>query len=247
MTIKTSKLNHNALVTLDEVKAELQSSPFVPKELDLDDVEVEAVLIRMINSISSQVEMIVGRELGKQEYTEYLTSSSNPTLLLSNYPIRKINSISLIRSGDIKDYVVDSDKIMRFNDKKGLANGKLYIEPSFMPRALLVGLGAYKHQDLRSVGISYEAGYILPMQATDTEPSDLPAAVQGIVLDVVTRVFRERIDGSRSDNLVSLTEGNVSREWGTSVMGDLEKKGYFTKSEQMVLRALGPKKTIYSV
>lgn len=247
MTKDRLKLEDNALVTLADVKSELQASPFVPDSLDLDAEEVEAVIVRVINAVSSQVEMIVGRELGNQEYTEYLATSSNPTLLLSNYPIRKLNSISLIRGGNITEYPMDSEKILKFNDKRGLANGKLYIEPSFMPRALLVGLGAYKQQDLRSVGIAYEAGYILPTQATEELPSDLPSAVQGIVLDVASRLFRDKIDNTRSDNLIAITEGNVAREWGTTALSDLEKKGYFTKAEQRILSALGPKKSIYSV
>lgn len=245
--IPKAKLNDNALVSLEDAKAELNASPFVPIELKLDDPEVENYIIKLINSISSQVEMIIGRELGLREYSEAITISNNPNLLLSNFPIKKLNSMKVASGGTFKEYPLNSDLILEFNDKRSLSIGKLYIESSFVPRALLVGLGAYKYQDLKTVLINYEAGYVLPQQATEENPSDLPAAVSGIVLDVLARAFRDQVDNTRSDDMIQLTEGNVTRMWGTSVMNELAKKGYFTKAEQEILRSLGPSRAIYSV
>ena len=246
--VKVEELAPNALVDWDMIYAEVSSSPSIPEELDLNNPEVKSYLIRLANSVSSQVETIIGKPLQRKEYRERFTTGPSFVVNLRNSPIREVSHITLIQSdGTQSSHSLDSELIMDLNDASDLKAGSLYLDAMFLPPSLKVGLGAYNAGSKRNMLITYEAGYILPTQETDTEKSDLPAAISSIVLDVIRREFERRIDPQRSGDLIQLQEGNVNRMWGTSVMRDLAQKGYFNKGEQEILKAFGSRRVMYTV
>lgn len=246
--VEIAKLADNALVNWEMVSAEILSAPSIPHELDIEHPDVKSYLIMLVNSVSSQVEVVIGKPLGKKTYRERFTTGPSHVVNLRNSPIRKVNKLTLIQAdGTQMSHQLDSELIMDLNDKSDLNVGSLYLDTMYLPPSLKVGLGAYNTGYRRNMLITYEAGYVLPHQETEEETSDLPAAISGIVLDVVRREFEKRIDPQRSGDLIQLQEGNVSRMWGTSVMTDLALKGYFTKGEQEILKSFSSRRALYSV
>lgn len=240
-------LNKNAILTLEQLKAELRSSPFVPDKLDLDDEDVEAHLIQQINIASAQVESIIGRELALQEYTEKVSTSANPVLNLDNFPIKEVKELHIINGYEISEYKLDSSMIKKFNSKRDLDRGSIYMEPIMLPRQLRVGIGRHPFQTLRNLAVTYDAGYVMPGDATEDNPSDLPADIVGVVMSAVTRDFRKHIDPTRSDDLIQLQEGNVNRMWGTGVAKELVKQGMFEVNEIKILHRYRAARKVYSV
>ncbi len=51
----------------------------------------------------------------------------------------------------------------------------------------------------RNIEVKYTAGYILPWEATEEEPSDLPADLEGLVQEMVQYAFGRLETGEAQD------------------------------------------------
>lgn len=241
-------VRNTSFLTWEMIKEEIIASPAVPSELDLEAPDVKKYLIMLANNISSQIETIIGVPLGKEEVRERLTTGTSLVINLRRSPIKSLKEVTLVKSDGKKvSHPIDSETVLLLNEENDLKRGSLYLPTLYLPPQFLTGLGGYTASTSRNLLITYEAGYVLPRQETEDEPSDLPPAILGILLDVLRREFEKRIDPQRSGDLIQLQEGNVNRMWGTGVMMDLAKKGYFTKGEQEILKTFGNRRTIYTV
>lgn len=205
-------LNDNALTTVERTVAAIQTYPFIAEGIDFYDLDVQDEVIRLINFWSSYVEQATNTKFGLQRYTEFYKGTSQPTLVLKHYPIKTIVSIEQITYDGEVVGTVDVEKMMTMMNENDLDRGILYIEPSLFQRFTSVGIVPEKYVQLRSYKIVYDAGYILPKDETD-EPSDLPAALENLVIELARAQFIANTDAFRASNLITLTEGNVQRMW----------------------------------
>ena len=64
----------------------------------------------------------------------------------------------------------------------------------------------------RNIEVKYTAGYILPWEATEEEPSDLPADLEGLVQEMVQYAFG-RLETGGSAGLKAFSISDVRWEW----------------------------------
>lgn len=216
-------LNSNALTTTEQVIKAIKTYPFLPDSLSFDDADVVEEVERLINQWSSTIQHAVRRELGFRQYVEILPGSIGAGLTLKNYPIKEIVSIERIDSnGDVVEEL-DLVKMLKFLSEDDLKSGIIYLEPNFARRMTGVGLIPEPFHSLKAYKVTYKAGFILPKDATLEAPSDLPADLEGLVVDLVKTMFVDETDTMRANGLITLTEGNVQRMWGQPAQFTLSK------------------------
>ena len=216
-------LNNNALSTAERVIKVIQTYPFLPEGLDFNDIDVIEEIERQINQWSEYIQKAT-RSFGKQTYTEFYNGTMVPMLTLDNYPVKEIISIERIDGLGNVTGSVDVEALANILSAKDLSRGLIYLEPNFLRRHSSIGVSPDLYNPLRSHKIVYKAGYVLPKDATVEEPSDLPADIEGLLMDIVKAVFVEATDNYRAQGLITLTEGNVQRMWGAPTQFSLNKQ-----------------------
>lgn len=206
-------LNQNALTTVEHAIAVLKTYPFIASGIDFDDADVNDEICRLINAWSSYVEQATNTTFAIREYVEVYRGSNHPTMTLKHYPITEVVKIEqLSTNGEVVgEYNIEN--MMQMMDEQDLANGMIYFEPSWTIRATSTGIIPEPFVRLRSLKVTYRAGYVLPKDATDDNPSTLPSSLEELVTDLVRAQFILNTDAIRANNLIGLTEGNVQRLW----------------------------------
>ena len=64
----------------------------------------------------------------------------------------------------------------------------------------------------RNIEVKYTAGYILPWEATEEEPADLPADLEGLVQEMVQYAFG-KLETGGSAGLKAFSISDVRWEW----------------------------------
>lgn len=218
-------LNNNALTTVERVVNVIKSYPFLPEGLEFSDVDVINELERLINQWSSTIQTFIKRDIGASTRIEFTNGSTFPYLVLNHYPIREITSIEQIDGVGNVVSTLDIEGIMKMVSSDDLNKGMLYLEPNFAQRYSTAGIITHNRQNaLRSFKVTYVAGYILPKDATEEIPSDMPADLENLVIDLVKETFIDETDSMRAQDLITLTEGNVQRMWGAPQQFTLDKQ-----------------------
>lgn len=207
-------LKENAFTTVNEVVEAIKMSPHIDPAINWEDVDVIAQIERLINAYSADIEVLTNRKFGVAEYTEYLTGANQPSLVLTNMPIKSIKSIDLIDSMGNKVGELDAEAVYNTMGTNERLAGIIYLEPNFPQRFSKFGIVPERNISLRSMKIVYEAGFTLPKDATDGIPSDLPYDLENLVIEMAKLKFIKDTDARRSEDLIQLTEGNVQRNWG---------------------------------
>ncbi len=139
-----------------------------------DDTTIFESLINAVSaSISSYCGRIFGRSTGLPEYTETLSASNRQLLLLSQWPISSITSIT----SDGYLLVLDTDYRCDPQDK---ARGEVYRENGWKGLSIVTGLTQNVVATERNIVAVYKGGYILPADASFT-----PSLVTGLPFDIV--------------------------------------------------------------
>lgn len=186
-------LASNAMTTLEDTMERLGIPP------ELEDITVKNNIIRLINSASAWIETITGRKFGKQTYTQRYPGTGYQELVLQQYPIRNVEYVKDIQDGvDIDpasyDYIMGGDV------------GVLYRDLGWVFRGYTSGLANDYVASQRYLEVKYTAGYILPKDATDDEPSDLPADIVGIIWGIVEQEFSILRNGSQGLAAFSISD-----------------------------------------
>lgn len=218
-------LKPNALTTVENVISVIKTYPFLPEGLDFTDADVITEIERLINQWSSTIQTFIRRDVGASTRIEFVSGSTYPYLVLNHYPIREITSIEQIDGVGNVVATLDIESLMKMVSSDDLAKGMLYLEPNFAQRYSSVGIITSNRQNaLRGYKVTYEAGYILPKDATEEVPSDIPSDLENLVIDLVKETFIDETDSMRAQDLITLTEGNVQRMWGASQQFTLNKQ-----------------------
>lgn len=230
MNLTNEYLNDNALLTLDELVYELQFSPTIPEDFDFEHEVVIQKLSSLINEVSAEVESYIKRPLGKREYVEHVTLSTNPQIQVTHRPIKEVKEIQ-------SQYPITIEEVMKYTDNLSLEEGTLQVGRALPMSRTHVGLARYPQHSLLKATVIYEAGYILPKDATQQNPSDLPADIKGVVKRTCVQLFNDANDANKAQGLIMRQEGNVNRMWQSDVELQMLQHGVFTKASQRVLDA----------
>src|SRR5699024_1208964 len=138
------------------------------------DTAVKNNIIRLINSASAWIETMTGRKFGKATYTHRYVAPGAQELVLTQYPIRSVEYVKDTDTGqnidpDSYDFTMTGDV------------GVLYRDAGWIFRGYIGGLANDYLAPKRYLEVKFTAGYVLPKDATEDEPSDLPADIIAIV------------------------------------------------------------------
>lgn len=172
----TERLDPYAMTTLE---ATMERLGIEPEEAD---TAAKNNIIRLINSASAWVETITGRKFGKAEYLHRYTAPGTQELVLKQYPIRAVEYVKDTDNGTLFD--PDSYDFTMTGDV-----GVLYRDAGWPFRGYIAGLANDYVSSRRYLEVKFTAGYVLPKDATEDEPSDLPADIIAIVWGIAEQEF----------------------------------------------------------
>lgn len=230
MEYSNEHLNANGLLSVDELIHELMFSPIIPEDFDFEDEVVQSKISSLINEVSAEVESYIKRPLGRQEYVENVTLSVNPQIQVTHRPIKEVKEIA-------SQFPISVDEVMKYTDRISLDEGTLQVGKALPMTRTRVGLARYPQHSLLTVTVTYEAGYILPKDATEEKPSDLPADIKGVVKRTCVQLFQDLLDYNKAQGLIMRQEGNVNRMWQSDIELQMLQHGSFDKASQRVLDA----------
>ena len=165
-------LRENALTTLEAVKV------FMGIDLEDEDPQRDAALSQLINSASAWLETTLGRKLGRRDYRQRYTATGTQRLVLEQYPIRKITKITdTDNDEEVTGYYWDDDGDI----------GVVYREDGWTYHGHIGGLARDSTAPRRYLLVEYTAGYILPKDATEEEPSDFPADLEAVLWNMIAQ------------------------------------------------------------
>ena len=165
-------LRENALTTLEAVKV------FMGIDLETEDPQQDAALSQLINSASAWLETTLGRKLGRRDYRQRYTATGTQRLVLEQYPIRKITKITdTDNDEEVTGYYWDDDGDI----------GVVYREDGWTYHGHIGGLARDYIAPRRYLLVEYTAGYILPKDATEEEPSDFPADLEAVLWNMIAQ------------------------------------------------------------
>lgn len=193
MDEKIIKLADNAMSTLEDTMERLG----IPA--DAADTTVKNNITRLINSTSAWVETITGRRFGKATYTHKYVAPGHQELLLDQFPIRAVEYVKDTSSGAIID-PESYDFTMTGNV------GVLFRDAGWPVRGYPSGLAQDFHAMSRYLEVKFTAGYILPKDATEDEPSDLPADIIAIVWGIAEQEFSILRNGAQGLAAFSISD-----------------------------------------
>jgi len=230
MEYSNEHLNANALLSVDELIHELMFSPIIPEDFDFEDEVVQSKISSLINEVSAEVESYIKRPLGRQEYVENVTLSVNPQIQVTHRPIKEVKEIA-------SQFPISVDEVMKYTDRISLDEGTLQVGKTSPMTRTRVGLARYPQHSLLTATVTYEAGYILPKDATEEKPSDPPADIKGVVKRTCVQLFQDLLDYNKAQGLIMRQEGNVNRMWQSDIELQMIQHGSFDKASQRVLDA----------
>lgn len=171
-----------------------------PQDKDIPD-PVKNNLERLINASSSYIETMTNRKFGRQEYIENHHGSGWQELCLNQYPVRVVASVM-----DVENKQLVDPGSYSFEDTGEI--GVLFRDAGWADRSYLGGLAYDKVAPKRYLRVSYSAGYILPKDATEEQPSDLPYDLQYIIWQMVQQQWNLAKNGA--NGLASFSISDVS-------------------------------------
>ena len=129
--------------------------------------------------------------------------TDNFDLLVENYPIVAVEEIK--QAGEIIDPGL-YDITVRGNA------GVIYKDDGWTYYGFPHGLTGDAMTGSRNITVRYTAGYILPWEATDEAPTDLPADLEGLAQEMVQYIFG-KLESGGSSGLKAFSISDVRWEW----------------------------------
>lgn len=191
-------LNDNALTTVDNVKDELGTTTVT-----------DAYIERQINVVSQKVERYCKRQFGKQSHTERYEGTDSLRLLLDNYPILSVTSMT------IDDQTVDVNDLTISRAATNLYYGETVITNLFQPfgfpkQTLVDGLSEWQTKEvIPDILVTYVAGYVLPKDDGAPDARTLPYDLEEAVISEVVNKVLNKGTGGRIIESEKLFSGSI--------------------------------------
>lgn len=189
----TVRLAPNALTTLEAVMEQ------IGVEKETASVAVMNNVARLINAASAWLETIIGRKLGRAEYTQRYAASGSQELVLQQWPIRAVEYVRDTLNG--ADIIAESYDITMSGDV-----GIIFRDTGWLFLGYVGGLANDFTAARHYLEVKYTAGYILPKDATEDEPADLPADLEGVIWGIVEQEFSIKRNGAQGLSAFSISD-----------------------------------------
>lgn len=186
-------LSVHALTTIAAVKDYLRIS--------LADTSQDASFERTIKAVSDFIEGYCGRHFEKATYTEKYRGNGRQKLLLNQYPIISVASVT------VNDGLLDASEYEILAEE-----GTLYRESLWPWSGYSAGLVGEPVGSRRNIQVQYTAGYILPKDdGTGTPPAvrNLPYDLEDACIELVA--IRHEMRGS--EHMKQETIGPLTSEF----------------------------------
>lgn len=180
----------NALTTLERMKLMLGIS-------DIEDENVDEMVMLLINRASSWIERQIGRHLGKDSYRQWYNANGQRELVTIEYPIISVEYIK-------EDGQLVSPEAYDYTQTANI--GVIYRDTGWLKAGYRKGLAYDIIAAKRNIEVSYTAGYVLPKDATEDDPQTLPADLEGLLWDVVSRAYTSLQNGSQGLSSFSISD-----------------------------------------
>lgn len=160
----------------------------------LDYHDDDDTIIMYINGASSAIESYIGYSLGNQPYLEMKRGRGGRKLVLDNYPITSLESINVNGSEwDLAPIRIQKEKGMLIHTQQNfpqeITKVSTFLDPHF-------------EETVYNIIVEYQAGYILPKDATPETPSNLPFDIQMICLRILSNLIKEQEVGAGKNLLM---------------------------------------------
>lgn len=157
-------------------------------------------IVMLINQASASIEAEMRRRLGKQSYSERVKPTGSQELILSQWPILEVRHVEIGgRELPPAAYGIED-------------GGVLYKDDGWPWRGYPYGLAYDPVMTSKNVLIEYTAGYILPKDATESEPATLPADIEGLCMEMVSTAYSKARSGGGA-GLRAFSISDVHWEW----------------------------------
>lgn len=157
-------------------------------------------IVMLINQASASIETEMRRRLGKQSYSERVKPTGSQELILSQWPILEVRRVEIGgRELPPAAYSIED-------------GGVLYKDDGWPWRGYPYGLAYDPVMTSKNVLIEYTAGYILPKDATESEPATLPADIEGLCMEMVSTAYSKARSGGGA-GLRAFSISDVHWEW----------------------------------
>ena len=193
MSEATVALAPNAMTTLEDTMERLGISE------EEADQAAKNNLVRLINAASAWIETITGRHFGKATYTDRYAGPGAQELVLREYPIRSVEYVKDTVTGGLID-----PGTYDFSMSGDI--GVLYRDMGWTFRGYPYGLANDYRAASRYLEVKFTAGYVLPKDATEDEPSDLPADIISIVWGIAEQEYSILVNGSQGLSAFSISD-----------------------------------------
>lgn len=168
------------------------------------DYSKDQLLERNINSISNKVSSYCNRNFIAETYDEFYKGSGRQRLILNQYPINTITSISV----DSATLTAGTDYVT--SDQTYLDRGIIFKDDGWTWYGYLTGLVGELTAPVDNIEVVYSAGYTLEPDTSRNFPYDLEDAVIMMVADS----YNEQQDNRTG--LKQLTQGRLTYIWESS-------------------------------
>jgi hypothetical protein len=169
-------LAENALTTRELAKSHIG----IAQTDETQDTFVDFI----INTASSLIEKYCNRKFGVRTYQDFMIGRGSTKLILDNYPITEVQQLT------IEDKPVDVASEITVLSESGML---------FKPRGgfpLRLEGGRFTHPKVdepqHNIFVTYRAGFILPKDATDTQPRTLPFDLEMACLRMLSIMKKDK-------------------------------------------------------
>lgn len=188
----------NAVTTLSNVK--------LSAGIASGDTSQDALLTKLINSLSVTIETYLGRTLARTTYTEYYNGLGRQRILLRSYPVQSVvyvkdSGTTLTENTDY--YVQQQDKDI----------GVLFRPTGWPANVVNRGMTLDPVAGSRNIEVQYIAGYYMPASLNYVEgaSNSLPLDISNAADDFIAARFNYIRQGGQG--LTGLREGGLSYTW----------------------------------
>lgn len=170
-------------------------------QIDAGDTSSDVFLNLLISLTSKQIETYLGRSLAVAAYIENIAPGGTQVLQMQNWPI---NTVAYVKQQNVA-LVVNVDYWLYPQYTK---SGQIYKGLSWNGNSYSRGLTYDPYAYQIDIEVSYNAGYNLPGDVTQTYP--LPIDISYCCQLMVAQAYAKAIAGNTGDTFKSIKEGGLA-------------------------------------
>lgn len=185
------ELADNALVTVEMARSMLGLS--AEDEVDDD------IIVLLINGISSWIERYLGYGLKQSDHDETYEPSGTQKQMLRNRPVTDVYGVHFNGAEIPKHKYI-------WNDVALGEYGILFKDDGWPWMDYIAGIAYESVARSRNLRVKYQAGYVLPKDATADNPSTLPGDILMLFAQMLSSLYTSEFSGAAGLSAYSISD-----------------------------------------